>query len=113
MLCKDILQSHEFEELAVILWRIWFRRNKFCHYQILLPDDFVCRWSRSFFADFHAARNHLPLPSPSRSVWIPPAEGFYKINCDAAVDVSNFRIGLGVIIRDCFGRVMLSSSCPV
>ncbi|KAH7570513.1 hypothetical protein JRO89_XS05G0122900 [Xanthoceras sorbifolium] len=34
--------------------------------QILLPNDFVSHWFRSFLDDFHAARDHLPLPSASR-----------------------------------------------
>ncbi|KAK3211234.1 hypothetical protein Dsin_015940 [Dipteronia sinensis] len=42
-------------------------------------------------------------------VWTPPSPGFYKVNCDAAIDVRGGRIGFG-FIRDSTGSVMASSS---
>ncbi|TXG48048.1 hypothetical protein EZV62_027342 [Acer yangbiense] len=37
-------------------------------------------------------------------VWLPPCEGFFKLNTDAAVDPCSNKVGLGMVIRDhkCF-----------
>ena len=42
--------------------------------------------------------------------WQPPDIGFFKLNTDAAVDVSSQRVGLGMIIQDHLGFVMGASA---
>ncbi|KAH7554597.1 hypothetical protein JRO89_XS12G0242800 [Xanthoceras sorbifolium] len=42
--------------------------------------------------------------------WRPPDDNLYKINCDAAVCSQGNRVGIGVIIGDSNGAVMLSAS---
>ncbi|KAK3212651.1 hypothetical protein Dsin_017357 [Dipteronia sinensis] len=41
--------------------------------------------------------------------WKPSEKGFYKINYDAALNVSHQWVGIGVVIRDSQGQVMASS----
>ncbi|KAH7569150.1 hypothetical protein JRO89_XS06G0113900 [Xanthoceras sorbifolium] len=43
-------------------------------------------------------------------VWRPPDQDLFEINSDAALSVSEKMVGLGVVIRDSKGLVMLSSS---
>ncbi|EEE64789.1 hypothetical protein OsJ_19645 [Oryza sativa Japonica Group] len=45
----------------------------------------------------------------TKSKWQPPPEGWAKINVDGAFDQGDGRCGIGVVIRDCLGRVLLSS----
>lgn len=42
--------------------------------------------------------------------WFPPCPGFYKINCDTAIDSNKARVGIGIVIRDSIGFIMASSS---
>ncbi|KAK3218938.1 hypothetical protein Dsin_012908 [Dipteronia sinensis] len=42
--------------------------------------------------------------------WSPLCLGVYKINCDAAINSKNSRIGVGIVIRDSHGFVMASNS---
>ncbi|KAH7565686.1 hypothetical protein JRO89_XS08G0000300 [Xanthoceras sorbifolium] len=87
--CKSTLQQSDFEDLITIIWRIWFRRNNFVHSKQLPSDDLVI------------------------VRWIPPIEGFSKLNFDVAIDLQNGRVGLGVVIRDQLGKVLLSSSSVI
>ncbi|XP_059442086.1 uncharacterized protein LOC132174450 [Corylus avellana] len=42
--------------------------------------------------------------------WKKPPEGWFKVNCDAALDLRNGRIGLGVLVRDHEGQVKAARS---
>lgn len=42
--------------------------------------------------------------------WIPPTAPMININWDVAIGKSCSRIGLGVIARDCWGRVLVARS---
>ncbi|KAK3224166.1 hypothetical protein Dsin_011191 [Dipteronia sinensis] len=58
--------------------------------------------AQSFTKDDVEAIQSIPIGSRSC--------GFFKVNCDAAIDVSEGRIGFGLVIRDSTGVVMASSS---
>ncbi|KAH7572293.1 hypothetical protein JRO89_XS04G0233800 [Xanthoceras sorbifolium] len=80
--CFSILLVHEMELLLVLLWRFWFRRNLAVHSAPLLSVEDTVGWSES--------------------------PGWVKINSDVAVDVRGRRLGFGVVIRDCSGKVLVS-----
>ncbi|XP_059458381.1 uncharacterized protein LOC132187978 [Corylus avellana] len=42
--------------------------------------------------------------------WTSPPQGLYKINCDAAIDVKNGKMGVGLILRDHDRRVFAAGS---
>ncbi|KAL5736556.1 hypothetical protein ACOSQ2_031344 [Xanthoceras sorbifolium] len=51
--------------LTVVLWRVWFRPNKFVHEQVALPAEDVVTWSVSFVSDYVAAADgerHVAVP---------------------------------------------------
>ena len=41
--------------------------------------------------------------------WLPPPPGVVKINTDAALNSLQGRTGLGMVARDCDGKVVASS----
>ncbi|KAL0012001.1 hypothetical protein SO802_007109 [Lithocarpus litseifolius] len=54
---------------------------------------------------------HSAIPQTARSVrWRPPLEDFLKVNFDGAVFAANNIVGLGIIIRNDSGLVMVSLS---
>ncbi|KAL5766515.1 hypothetical protein ACOSP7_017132 [Xanthoceras sorbifolium] len=83
--CLSLLQISEMEELCMVWWRLWFLRNKAVHSSLVLDVEDVVPWSRAYLADLRAAPFSV---------------------LDAAVDVLNNRIGLGVVIRDGHGEVV-------
>ncbi|KAL5766513.1 hypothetical protein ACOSP7_017130 [Xanthoceras sorbifolium] len=105
--CLSLLQISEMEELCVVWWRLWFLRNKAVRSSLVLDVEDVVPWSRAYLADFCAAPFSVRPPKPLRfEKWVAPSPGWFKLNSDAAVDVSNNRIGLGVVIRDGHGAVV-------
>ncbi|KAK1577682.1 hypothetical protein Q3G72_023807 [Acer saccharum] len=45
--------------------------------------------------------------------WLPPEVGCFKLNVHAAVDASNGRVGVGLVLRDYAGIVLASSVQPI
>ncbi|KAH7544499.1 hypothetical protein JRO89_XS15G0175400 [Xanthoceras sorbifolium] len=107
--CFSILLVHEMELLLVLLWRFWFRRNRAVHSAPLLSVEDTVGWSERFLVDFQAA---VAVPSVRCDLvverWLAPSPGWVKINSDVAVDVRGRRLGFGVVIRDCTGKVLVS-----
>ncbi|KAL5823583.1 hypothetical protein ACOSQ4_021483 [Xanthoceras sorbifolium] len=59
-------------------------------------------------------RSQRPAACVSRfERWIPPNEGFVKVNFDAAIDISRGVVSLGWVVHDSEGFVLLSAVKPV
>ncbi|KAL5832841.1 hypothetical protein ACOSQ3_016515 [Xanthoceras sorbifolium] len=68
-------------------------------------DDLV-PWSKSFLDDFRVATLLSSSPEPLMALhWEVPSPSWFKLNSDAAIDLPNMKVGIGVVIRDCEGRV--------
>ncbi|KAL5760883.1 hypothetical protein ACOSQ2_019721 [Xanthoceras sorbifolium] len=52
---KDKLEVFEFKLLCVVLWRVWFRRNRAIHGLLLLPAGEIVDWSCAFLFHFQEA----------------------------------------------------------
>ncbi|KAL5578545.1 hypothetical protein UlMin_020244 [Ulmus minor] len=103
------------ELLCVLLWRIWFRRNKWIHEKIWLDDSSCLAWAQQHLEDFKTASNkqtipHIPIAAHP---WKPPEMGIVKINTDAAWCKHTKKFGLGVVIRDHSGSILGSAATPV
>ncbi|KAL5848355.1 hypothetical protein ACOSQ4_006368 [Xanthoceras sorbifolium] len=108
--CFSTLKREELELLFVVLWRCWFRRNKFVHDRFILEPKDVVPWSRFLLEEIADAS---VLVAPFRSVcgaaripaaWARPPIGSFKLNTDASVKCSVGATGLGVVIRMLRGR---------
>ncbi|KAG6697711.1 hypothetical protein I3842_09G215400 [Carya illinoinensis] len=111
-LAMDIIASHKPEDLSVffsLAWSFWFRRNKFVHEQIVIPPRqstdhalvMVCRFSQI----------HTPL----RDLWLhykwkAPSPGWLKLNVDGVAFSDLGRSGVGVVLRDHTGKVLMAVS---
>ncbi|KAL5560757.1 hypothetical protein UlMin_036968 [Ulmus minor] len=109
------VRSDKMELLCVLLWRIWFRRNKWTHEKIWLDDNSCLAWAQQHLEDFKTASNkqtipHIPIAAHP---WKPPAMGMVKINTDAAWCNRTKKFGLGVVIRDHSGSILGSAATPV
>ncbi|KAL5567823.1 hypothetical protein UlMin_024398 [Ulmus minor] len=112
---SECLKGDKMELLCVLLWRIWFHRNKWIHEKIWLDDNSCLAWAQQHLEDFKTASNkqfipHIPIAAPP---WKPPEMGIVKINTDAAWCKRTKKFGLGVVIRDHFGSILGSAATPV
>ncbi|KAL5733887.1 hypothetical protein ACOSP7_031748 [Xanthoceras sorbifolium] len=106
------MQLVDFELLCVLLWQIWFHRNKALHGGRLLEVDKVISWSASFLQEVQQANAHPPRPltATDGSVrWLPPPASSVKVNMNAAVDVSSSTVDFGMVVRNSSGLVLGSS----
>ncbi|KAL5566455.1 hypothetical protein UlMin_029619 [Ulmus minor] len=109
---NDCLSLENLEFLCVLLWRIWFRRNKWIHERTWLDDDSCYSWARQHLDDFLDA-NFRKEALPKKRVNIPwqaPPLGWVKINSDAAWCSTKKKFGLGTTIRDSTGKVLASAA---
>ncbi|KAL5543298.1 hypothetical protein UlMin_011008 [Ulmus minor] len=112
---NDDLSVENLEFLCILLWRIWFRRNKWVHERTWLDDDSCYSWARLHHADFLEANCRKGDPSKKvvASPWQAPIVGFVKVNTDAAWCGNQKKFGLGSVIRDHTGKVLGSVAIPV
>ncbi|KAL5547561.1 hypothetical protein UlMin_002792 [Ulmus minor] len=87
---NDNLSVENLEFVCILLWRIWFRRNKWIHDRTWLNDESL-------------------VASP----WQAPKVGFVKVNTNAAWCSNQKKFGLGSVIRDHTGKMLGSVATPV
>ncbi|XP_042944124.1 uncharacterized protein LOC122278076 [Carya illinoinensis] len=109
-LLVENLDATKLEDTAVVLKRIWFRRNELYHgkgfthptklYQQAIEEVSIFR--ESLVTDQGTKKQ-------ARSAglrWAKPMHNSYKFNWDAAVRAKEGRVGIGVIVRDFQGQVV-------
>ncbi|KAL5545092.1 hypothetical protein UlMin_008876 [Ulmus minor] len=111
----DNLSLENLEFLCILLWRIWFRRNKWIHERIWLDDELCFSWAQLHQADFLVANYRKGDTSKEMvaSPWQAPEVGFVKVNSDAAWCSKRKKFGLGSVIRDYAGKVLGSVATPI
>ncbi|KAK0577517.1 hypothetical protein LWI29_034297 [Acer saccharum] len=112
--CFSRLEEDDLGLLCVCIWKIWSIRNAFVHGSAVDKVEDVLCWARMYISEVHAAwevQGRLPNPVPFRNpVWTPPGFGSFKINCDAAIRVSDRLVSYGIVIHNSTGLVMAASS---
>lgn len=97
-------------KIMTIAWAIWFRRNKRVHEQLDLNGTLVAANFLRFVEDYWLyARKVFGSCATASSIsamsWLRPPAGVVKVNFDA--HISNSWVGLGVVCRDEWGKVLL------
>ncbi|KAG2726715.1 hypothetical protein I3760_01G126500 [Carya illinoinensis] len=113
-LAMDIIAARKFEDLSVffsLAWSFWFRRNKFVHEQLVIPprrsaDEALVMVRR--FSQIHVPLRDLRL----HYKWKAPSPGWLKLNVDGVVLSNLGRSGLGAVLRDHTGKVLMAVSQP-
>ncbi|KAK2649550.1 hypothetical protein Ddye_017039 [Dipteronia dyeriana] len=77
-----------------------------------LIDD-LHRLSARFWSENYARLSVGSVNMLDSVSWCPPDTGIFKMITDAEMDVTNGKVSLGIIIRDCDGCVMASSVQPL
>lgn len=113
--------------VILILWRAWFVRDKWTHEHRWLnesaSENFLLRYSETLFSIQQQGQHdkkskgvlqimsamRAPRIPKTKEVWTPPEEGWIKVNVDGAMSEESGEAGVGVVIRDHRGTVLLSA----
>ena len=102
--------AHPSDLFAMLASQIWLRRNKLRMGEIVVDLCLLNSLAREVLLEFQHA--HLVVPSPlsprHQSKWEPPPIDWFKINFDGAVFQDKNEAGLGIIIRNDHGLVMVA-----
>lgn len=111
----DIMTKNSTNALSDFLlftWAFWFRRNKMIHEQLNLPIQQVIATA---LAMKHVTKTGAPLQLapgvlPHKHRWSAPPENAFKLNTDGALFFDLNKAGLGIILRDHNGDIVLAGS---
>ncbi|KAL5753978.1 hypothetical protein ACOSP7_022198 [Xanthoceras sorbifolium] len=98
--CFSQLLHEEFEVLSIVLWRVWFQHNRAVHNQHVMNAIDIVPWANvALVTPF--------LHAPFR----PRFASLLLMEIDASVHLDLGLVGLGAIVRDTSGQVLLTEAC--
>lgn len=102
--------AEEFERFFVITWSLWGRHNKRL-FEGKNESPLTTIGRAISYCRLHAEA----LTVPSRDLrllshWQPPPQGYFKVNVDGVLFLDYKAVGIGVILRDSSGEVLLAST---
>ncbi|KAH9759717.1 putative reverse transcriptase/RNA-dependent DNA polymerase [Citrus sinensis] len=104
----------DMELIIATCWSIWSSRNLF----IFKGKEEDAQISVGRAAAVVESYRRIKIPatqtvsqnqSNNQQTWLPPPNGWYKVNVDAAIRPSNQTAGLGVVIRDSRAKVVAAA----
>ncbi|XP_035547375.1 uncharacterized protein LOC118348911 [Juglans regia] len=100
------------EEIAITAYHVWKRRNYFVFEGKFISPITICDQSLNALDDYKNFVKQPPIRKANNSAmiqtWEAPPPNTFKVNLDAAIDKIKCKVGVGVIIRDCEGKVIAS-----
>ena len=99
----------DWELFATVAWCLWNNRNKVQHGEAGKNGKSVAVEARNYWAEVRAVKPSFgrPLkPKIPHKHWLPPPQGWYKVNVDAIVFKHQGQCGIGVVIRNNQGLIM-------
>ncbi|KAL4361670.1 hypothetical protein GQ457_04G031690 [Hibiscus cannabinus] len=103
----DRFTANRHQEILIIIWAIWFARNKLVHENTVQTRSEIVTFIRGYLAELKAVSTKLSHPNVRVAVrWVPPHENQVKINVDASFSSTATRSTSGMIIRDNKGLIL-------
>ncbi|XP_062176144.1 uncharacterized protein LOC133881222 [Alnus glutinosa] len=103
------LDSEEMELAVIVAHKIWLRRNLMVFGGSISSPSILVKGAKDLLGDFRKSFEEVPNQEneSSRAIsrWSKPDAEFIKLNWDAALDVWQNRMGVGIIARDELGEV--------
>jgi hypothetical protein len=111
-------------KLLFLFWRVWHHRNDIVRgdgkASIEASVPFLQNYIQAFAEKIHGihsskgksilfpSQNNASMQCEEKSEWQPPPKGGYLANVDAGWDVQIKKAGIGVVLRDETGAVIVS-----
>ena len=94
---------------AVVAWFIWNHRNRLCLNEKGLASDRILQAAMAYLTEFQAKiPKAAPKPSKGHVRWCPPTGERFKTNYDRAVFSESGEAGIGVVVRNAKGEVIVA-----
>jgi ribonuclease HI len=131
---RTILQNlpdQMIDTTLLVLWRAWYARNEVTHAKPLPSVEgskrFLCSYIKilrnikdqsteelikgkhTSVLDLPHARVVYRPKKPPDKVWLKPALGYVKLNCDGSVKLEDGSAGTGMVLRDENGQVIFTA----
>jgi ribonuclease HI len=111
----DAASEEEATIFTVTLWHIWEARNVARNGEHEMHPQIIVEKVKAYVEMilmyiFKPSTNHMCESKNFIAKWTPPPDGWLMANVDAATFKDQSGIGMGVVIRDHFGR-LVSSFC--
>lgn len=113
------LNQKDIELVAITMRHIWLRRNKWVFEEQFTGPKRVIRKAIEDFEVYREAQEtscgqkSSTVRTETREVrWKKPEVGEVKVNWDAAFNQKTMKMGVGIVIRDEKGEVLVSLSMP-
>ena len=95
------------ESFATTTWCIWKNRNAVKFEGSGKTGKLTAKEAKILVEEFNSLNAALiRTSSPRNEKWMPPCEGWYKVNVDGAVFMELGCCGVGVVIRNAQGQIM-------
>ncbi|KAF5458726.1 hypothetical protein F2P56_022736, partial [Juglans regia] len=114
----NALKNEDIEWMAVVMRRIWLRRNRFIFENNFYSPKQVILMAGEGLEDYKTAKMSTigcqdgGGSHGAQKKWKKPGTNVIKANWDAAMDLENQRMRMGIVFRDEEGEV-LASVCDV
>ncbi|KAL8539218.1 hypothetical protein ACS0TY_001003 [Phlomoides rotata] len=106
------LPDHGVRVFMLVAWNLWKARNRRWSDKIEQDPGKILSWALHAVADLQpiSRKGQRGTQSECRAgKWCPPAQGLLKLNSDAGV-FSDGSVGLGFVVRDELGTVVLAGA---
>ena len=107
-------KPHTIPLFSITAWSIWHHRNKSRLQEPSLPLARIAGFAREYLQSFKTQGAHVSLSTcnrlPFQKHWRPPPPDCFKINYEGAMFDESDEAGLGVVIRNSEGQVMVALS---
>ncbi|KAF5443558.1 hypothetical protein F2P56_036105, partial [Juglans regia] len=109
---KGVISSgsgSDFTIMIVICWGMWFRRNKMQMERELITPFAAANMALSLYKSFSAFKGFNVTEGKNHFRWCPPSSDFLKLNVDGAVFLGDTKAGIGMVLRDSTGKVVMAT----
>ncbi|KAH9671373.1 reverse transcriptase domain-containing protein [Citrus sinensis] len=108
------ISKDELRLIIALFWTAWHTRNIFVfenkrqdpQISVAKAEAVVESYARVRMTKVQAAAKAIPAKGAK---WIPPLQGHFKANVDVAVNKEKNQVGLGVVIRDDSGAIIIAA----
>ncbi|KAG2717700.1 hypothetical protein I3760_03G188300 [Carya illinoinensis] len=102
--------KEDLELLVMISWSFWYRRNQMVHEGKTPAPTEVIEHAISLLKLYQDMQTIPEKKSYSQLQWKKPPPNGLKLNVDGAIFKEQYRAGVGIILRDTNGDVLLAAS---
>ena len=96
---------------AVMAWAVWHHRNKSRLQEYLMPLNRIATYAKNYIQNLkNLEYSHPRTQSRVSKKWNPPPLNSFKTNFDGAMFNESCEVGIGVVIRNCKGEIMVALS---